>query len=128
MADVVITSGPLFDGRAENAAERYTEKVKQKIADEGQTRIHAHLSSVLRRDTGIYQSHIHTERQVDDIVLTDTPIVYGPWLEGDGSRNFPKTRFPGYRTFRFVFQGLDRDAEALAEAELRDGGYLEEMN
>src|ERR1700727_2752203 len=115
MTDNTKVSGPLFVVRADDALLRFAEQCKRDIADEGDARIHVHLGSVLREDTGRYDSHVHTEQQVDDIMITDTPIVYGPWPEGTGSRNFPKTRFPGYFTFRIVSQGLNDDAEVLAQ-------------
>ena len=40
----------------------------------------------------------------------DSGIVYGPWLEGVGSRNYPVTRFRGYSTFRKVAQEIERKA------------------
>jgi hypothetical protein len=61
-------------------------------------------------------------------VVTDTPVVYGPWLEGVGSRNAPTTRFPGYHTFQLVSQKIDGEAGSLAEDELVQGGYLEALN
>jgi len=122
------THGPVFDGEAEAILDRYSQAAREKIAQEGISRIHFHLGEVLRHDTGRYEAAIHAEPQVDDIVITDTPVVYGPWLEGTGSRNFPKTRFRGYHTFRLVSQMLDADAGDIAERELRDGGFIEELN
>lgn len=88
---------------------RYAEEIKAVLAKEAETRIHAHLGEVLKNPTGFYESNIHSERQVNDVMVTDTPVVYGPWLEGVGSRN-QSTRFKGYHTFRIVSQQLDMDA------------------
>ncbi len=49
----------------------------------------------------------------------DSDIVYGPWLEGVGSRNFPVTRFKGYSTFRKVAQQIDRKAPQMLTTETR---------
>ena len=124
----VHTHGPLFDGEASVILDRYILQARQDVADEGITRVHHHLGEVLRHNTGRYESRIHRERRVDSDIITDTPVVYGPWLEGVGSRNSPKTRFPGYKTFRLVSQGLDTDAGDIAERTLHDGHYLEELN
>ena len=43
----------------------------------------------------------------------DSGIIYGPWLEGVGSRNYPVTRFKGYSTFRKVAQEIGRKAPQL---------------
>jgi hypothetical protein len=55
--------------------------------------------------------------------------VYGPWLEGVGSRNFPVTRFRGYHAFRVAAQELKHVyVPSRSETLLHNGGYLEEMN
>jgi hypothetical protein len=40
----------------------------------------------------------------------DSNIIYGAWLEGVGSRNYPVTRFRGYSMFRKVRTELERKA------------------
>lgn len=121
-------SGPLFDGRAGAALDRYVDAVQDRLADEATDRIHALLAGSLKHPTGYYESHIHTERSTSDRTVTDTPVVYGPWLEGLGSRNFPKTRFRGYGSFRKATQDLDAQAGGIARDVLDTGGYGEEMN
>ncbi len=49
----------------------------------------------------------------------DSGIVYGPWLEGVGSRNFPVTRFKGYSTFRKVRQEIERKAPNMLTSQTR---------
>jgi hypothetical protein len=127
MTDVQV-SGPLYDGTAPGIIDRYMKSAKDKIGQHAEDEVHARLGEVIRHPTGYYEGHIHTEMQADDLVVTDTPVVYGPWLEGVGSRNSPKTRFPGYHTFLLVSQKLDGEAEALADAELDEGGYIEALN
>lgn len=124
--DEVIRTGPLFDGRAEAAAARFAAATEDAIAKEAENRIHTRLGQVLKHPTGYYEGHIHAERATADLVVTDTPVLWGPWLEGVGSRN-QTTRFKGYHTFRLVSQKLDADAAPLAEAELVKGGYLAAM-
>lgn len=124
-------SGPLLadDGvRAHEIMDRYLDAASRDVAQEGVNRIHVHLGEVLKQNTGHYMSMIHADRQVADMVITDTPVIYGPWLEGEGSRNFPKTRFRGYHTFRRITQGLRSDAGDIADRTLHDGRYLEELN
>ena len=122
----VITIGPIFDGRAEAELERYVSDLKETLGNEGVNRVRAHLDSVLRHQTGRYVAGVHTDRSVGDLAVRDAQVVYGPWLEGVGSRNSPATRFPGYHTFRIVGQDLDRAAEGIAERKLHEG-YLQGM-
>lgn len=126
MGDVIRT-GPLFDGRAELAMGRYCATVEEALAQSAENEIGVRLGEVIQVSTGYYESRIHTERASDGLVVTDTPVVYGPWLEGVGSRN-QTTRFKGYQTFRLVTQQLDHEAGPAAESLMVTGGYLEALN
>jgi hypothetical protein len=120
-------SGPLYDGRAAVAVRRYTEELQQKLAQEAYDMIQERLPQVIRHYTGRYAKSIHTVRNsMNELTVTDYPIVYGPWLEGVGSRNFPKTRFRGYFTFRIVGQALEAKSTEIADRLLQEK-YLKEM-
>ncbi|MEU3161785.1 hypothetical protein ABZ753_30935 [Streptomyces griseoincarnatus] len=90
--------------------------------------IHTRLRQVLRHPTGYYQSKISVDRTGDGrYKIHDQRIIYGPWLEGTGSRNSPVTRFPGYFTFRRTKALLDRQAPQIARellARYRSRGLL----
>lgn len=108
----VTTHGPLFDGRALAIMSTLLENIKTGITNTGENEIHNRLGQVLKNPTGFYESKIHTERQMNDRVITDTPVIYGPWLEGVGSRN-KTTRFKGYATFRLISQKLNAEVPAI---------------
>ena len=56
--------------------------------------------------TGHYRRSIHGDLASSlHGRIHDSNVVYGPWLEGVGSRN-DTTRFKGYAIFRNVKQGL----------------------
>lgn len=121
-----FASGPVFDGKAVVSVEAYAFSVKAELAQEAINRIHSRLESVIKVwGDGYYDSMIQTERQIDDLVVTDGGVIYGPWLEGVGSRN-QTTRFKGYATFRTVAQQFDHDAELIAETAVAP--YIGEMN
>lgn len=111
----VSKHGPLFDGRAAVAAHQYARAAEEEIAEVGVNLVRAELGRVLKHPTGYYASQIQTDRAGGGVVVTDGGVVYGPWLEGVGSRNFPKTRFRGYSTFRRIRVRLDRQAKDIAE-------------
>jgi hypothetical protein len=88
-------------------------------------------------NAGALQASIHTEHQSPNATLiTDTPILYGAWIEGTDPanlivwphrRNPPPRRFPGYFTFRKIAQNLQTgEAGIIAERELPP--YLTAMN
>lgn len=126
MSDVEINvSGPLFDGRASQAARDFTEKVKEDVASQGYADVMTNLNSSIRHPTPYYETQVTTTRHGDAIVVNDRGIIYGPWLEGVGSRN-KTTRFKGYFSFRRATQQLRKQVKGLADRLLREK-YLRRM-
>lgn len=120
----VSKHGPLFDGRAAKAVRDFCNTAEEEIAEEGADLVRAQLGRVLQHPTGYYESKIQADRAGGDWRVTDGDVVYGPWLEGTGSRN-ETTRFKGYMTFRKTAQRVDRLATQTAERILPR--YLERM-
>jgi hypothetical protein len=118
MNDVTVhTSGPIFDGRAASIMDRYLTETRQAIAEQGANLIQQRLSAVIQHNvTGQAVSNVATSNQLNDTVITDD-VIYGPWLEGVGSRNL-STRFKGYHAFRQSTQILQEDAEVIAQAKM----------
>jgi len=129
---VSITGNFLHEQTRKEIIRRYCVTVEEALAEEAVAMIRAYLPTQYKRDrpdphAGLYESMIHTERTVEDqVIVTDTPVVYGPWLEGEGSMNFPRTRFRGYHTFRIIAQRLEMTASEDADRELPP--YLGELN
>lgn len=117
-------SGPLFDGRADLALEAFKDEAAESVAEVGENDVQRELRVVLRNPTGYYQSRIVTDRATTGNRIHDSGVVYGPWLEGTGSRN-KTTRFKGYSTFRRVAQVLELKAGEIAEHRLPE--YLGRM-
>jgi hypothetical protein len=108
------THGPIFDGRASLAARDFVHDSQREISEQGADMIRTQLDHVLRHQTGRYRRSIHVQHGFGSDVINDGGIVYGPWLEGTGSRN-RTTRFKGYATFRRVVQRLERQSGNIAE-------------
>jgi hypothetical protein len=108
----VHTTGPLFDGRAERAVDAFTDEVEKELAQEANRRVHRELHRVLRHPTGYYEAHVLAEPVAGRWRVHDSGVVYGPWLEGTGSRNHT-TRFKGYQHWRRVKALMERDAPRL---------------
>lgn len=129
----VNLSGPIADLTAPAIIDRYASHLRHVMADEVEDRVKLHLMGVLRHDRGVYIEWTHQEDLPDRINVTDRWIVYGPWLEGVGSRvgpvgtgKWPMTRFPGYHTYRIVTQEYNLVAEDRAYQELPP--FLLELN
>ncbi|MFI8448247.1 hypothetical protein [Streptomyces erythrochromogenes] len=117
MADVEVTvTGPLFDGRAAREFAAYADEAREQISEFAEEHVLALMGAAFRHPTGYYESHVKTERvSADTDRVHDSGIVYGPWLEGVGSRNSPVTRFPGYFHWRRTKALLALRAPVMAE-------------
>jgi hypothetical protein len=120
----VSKTGPLFNGLAKKAARDFTREASLEIAKEGQSMWIAQLNRSMKNPTGYYTSQIQINRAGNSNTVHDNDVIYGPWLEGTGSRN-RTTRFKGYHSMRKVNQKLDRKASRIAERVLRR--YLPRM-
>lgn len=111
-------SGPLFDNRALEALVDYRDAIEYDLSERGEELVLQRLGHVLRHPTGRYESHVKDRAFRNARQVWDEKSVYGPWLEGTGSRN-STTRFKGYRTFRQSTQQLERESLRIAEQTLR---------
>lgn len=133
------SEGPVFDGTWALIIYRYRWALTNVLGERAVNMIKAYLPTryeYLRNPAslhgtkhfhpGLYESDIHTDRQSVDINLVhDTDVVYGPWLEGVGSRNLT-TRFKGYHTFRHIAQQLELQASVIADQVIEI--YIKELN
>lgn len=118
--------GPIYTHAADAAAHRFCDELEDDIADEAVDTLHRQFDMHFKHPTGYYKSQVKVRTGGPDKVISDGGVVYGPWLEGVGSRNFPKTRFKGYSSFRRAFQSIDRRAERMGQRLLRSK-YLRRM-
>lgn len=118
--------GPLTDGRALAAHDEYVQDVSRVVAKRGVRLVVSLLKSSIKNPTPRYWNTIHEEPLGSGWEVTDNNAVYGPWLEGTGSRNRARPGFPGYASFRIAGQMLDGMAGPIAEDHLRL--YIPRMN
>ena len=73
-------------------------------------------SANFRTRTPYYETRVTTERVSGEVSLvSDQGVVYGPWLEGVGSRNRPRPGFPGYWFWRAAKQATVARGPQIAE-------------
>lgn len=126
MAEIEIrTHGPLFDGRAAHAVTAFLEEAKDDVAHQAYSNVMANLNASIRNPTPYYETQVTVDRAGANRVVNDRGIIYGPWLEGVGSRN-KTTRFKGYFSFRRAVHKTRTEATGVAERTLRK--YLPRMN
>lgn len=112
----IDASGPLFDGRAAQAAADYADEAREDIAEFGENHALGGMGTFFRHPTGYYESQVETERvSADTSRVWDQNVVYGPWLAGVGSMNFPVTRFKGYSHWKDAKRLVAHRGEQIAE-------------
>jgi hypothetical protein len=85
------------------------------VAAQGLADWHQKLDARLQNPTPFYETQLMVERQTPEIVWAhDRGIVYGPWLEGTGSRN-RTTQFKGYKAKRQAEQELQRKVPTIVQ-------------
>ena len=113
--------GPFKSGQMSRDVADYEHDVAEAIAEEGKRIVLVRLGSVLRHPSGYYESQIDTKELASNrYEVHDSGVIYGPWLEGTGSRNSPVTRFPGYWTFKQSKEILDAKRRNIARKILKD--------
>ncbi|MFH9248234.1 hypothetical protein ACH4LK_22735 [Streptomyces lydicus] len=112
----ITATGPLFDGRAERAIQDAASDARDDVAEFAEEHVLTLMGGYFRHPTGYYESHIMTSRVSADVSLVhDQGVVYGPWLEGVGSRNAPVTRFKGYSHWRQTKELVQARGPEIAE-------------
>lgn len=125
MATTVIKRGPLFDGRAAAAMHQYIPAMVEEVGQAAESLVRDG-TGVFKNPTGAYESRITWDRSSATYgMVTDHNSVYGPWLEGVGSRN-STSRFKGYHLWRKGYQQAERVADRIAERLM--GRYIRRMN
>ena len=125
MGRSVRASGPIVDGRALKHAERARIAIQNDVAEATFNEVQDLLSGSLKNPTGYYESRIRTNRARTSNELSDSGVVYGPWLEGTSSRN-QTSRFKGYATFRRATRKIEQRAGQIAAVTIRP--YIQRMN
>lgn len=115
----VEVSGPIADGTAEAVMADFLEDAKDTVAQQAYANVMTFLNASIRNPTPYYETQIIVQSAGADRIVHDRGVIYGPWLEGVGSRNSPVTRFPGYHSFRRAAQQTESQAGQLLEHTLQ---------
>lgn len=110
--------GPLFDFRARRTFNDFRDELEEESAEWVLDHVKGTFHVSFKQPTGYYESNVrvHNNSEVWDGGLAGP--VYGPWLEGVGSRN-NTTRFKGYHAFRKAAQALERRIENMGDRTFR---------
>lgn len=109
----VTKRGGVFTAGASGIVDRYHQEMMMDTATAGTAMVRQRLQSVLKHPTGYYSSQIRERSTGNGAEVTDSGVIYGPWLEGTSRRN-QTSRFKGYATFRRTAQDLEKAAPKVA--------------
>ena len=129
---IVVVRGPLWDGEADAAVDRWLEETRKRVADEGVLALKAFPMDKTGRARGGFEANVRrvTRGEVEAIPgPMIRGVVFTPWLEGTSRRN-NSTRFKGYHLFRKIRMKLARDWRRDAQEDLERyigdmGGHIE---
>ena len=127
----VTTQGPLFTGMAAREMKKAVQGGIRELVQKGEQRLAEQLrprpagvylsvgqAGQGKASTGNYRRNISTEFKSMSAIIHDGNVVYGPWLEGVGSRN-QSTRFKGYGVYRKTASELQKISRGIMEAHAR---------
>jgi hypothetical protein len=111
---VTYISGPLFDTRMDRAIDEYCRDVRSDLATRGLVGVMTVLASPhptgIRKRTPFYETQLNISGDPlsdDSLTVNDNDVIYGHWLNGTGTRNWPVTRFRGYAAWSKSFGRLN---------------------
>lgn len=108
----IVLSGPFFAVAPSSIVAAMLDEMRYYVAAQALADVAFNLDRSLRNPTPYYETQIILQRRVDDWVVHDRGVAYGPWLEGVSSRN-RTTRFKGYASFRRAVQSAGGKAPAI---------------
>ncbi len=104
----LVATGPLFDGTAGAIVDAWLEESATEVMRDGLAEIGLQMDIYFRDPTPYYETQVVVDRVGSDWVLHDRGVIYGPWLDGSGSRN-STSRFRGYPHWRRTVQYLQEE-------------------
>jgi hypothetical protein len=124
-----VTRGPFFDSRRTRFTNDFCHDLAEEVTETAEMFWIGGMKRTFKEPTPIYWNTTNVEVNGNVGVLNDggraRGLVYGPWLEGVGSRN-KTTRFKGYFNLRKAAQQTRAQVRTIAAPLLRR--YYVRMN
>lgn len=108
----VLVSGPALTGMLPSMVDSMLAEMRYALAAQALADVQLNLDQSIQHPTPYYETQITLQERVDDWVVHDRGIAYGPWLEGVSQRN-RTTKFKGYHAFRRAVESATRRAPQL---------------
>ncbi len=120
MTSYINLKGPLFTGVAEAELDAAIIAAQKEVAAYAEFQWQMNMTESFQHpsEPPRYQSHVNVLKRGGDLVVNDgypgSGLVYGPWLEGVGSRN-ATTRFKGYFALRRAATSVNQKVAAITK-------------
>ena len=124
--------GPIFKTVVGRTIRKAGEDAVKELVERGEQLLHEKLrrgpaglfksTAEARRgqaSTGNYLRNIEGTAENLSGLIHDNEVLYGPWLEGTGSRNSPRSSFKGYSSFRKTAQQLEKEASKILDRHIK---------
>lgn len=118
-----MTHGPMFDDPG--LTEDFLSDATLAVASRALAEVQSNLNVSIRRPTPYYETQVWVHPIPAGHQVDDRGVIYGPWLEGTGSRN-RTTRFKGYASFRRALQSIERRVDVITAPIVDD--YVTRLN
>lgn len=121
----ITLHGPVAEGHGAEIVDEYVHDMVWDVASQGLANVNTVLNASIQQPTPYYETQTTLNWGAysgggASAIVHDRGIIYGWWLEGIGSRNFPVTSFKGYHAFEKGTIALNGgQAVRVAEATLR---------
>ena len=110
----VQAHGPVFDGRAERELQDASDEWVRNLATTGASVVRQNMNASFRTQTPHARLLVEARPEAPGWMIWQQRLIYGPWLEGTGSRN-RTTRFKGYWSFRRAVSVINARAVAIGQ-------------
>lgn len=110
----VTYSGPFFDGRAEADLARTCIDLRDQTAAQASSWLHYWMNRFFKWPTPYYETQVTLETTMQQAVIHDRGIVYGPWLAGTSLRN-NASPFKGYNHWLNAVRDAEEDFPGIAQ-------------
>lgn len=104
----VTFNGPIFDN-LDALISQWHDSATEIVATKVLSTVQQKMDANFKNPTPYYETQVTMDGYGAERTVHDRGIVYGPWLEGTGSRN-ATTSFKGYHHWRDTARDIENDS------------------
>jgi hypothetical protein len=106
-------TGPMFDGRSGDIFKKMADDCQTAVANQADAVWQIGMELSFKWPTGYYQSNVNIARRGENLVVNDSGVVYGPWLERGAANG--NSDFKGYHLRQATINEVGDQVSAICE-------------